>query len=746
MDMNRIVIVMTLVASCVAALATDRVPRPNLVANGGFEDPAITDGGYQGSEYGLWYTDEVYLLKDARYRLSGWVKTEGVASAAIMFAPSGNVNFGVTPEWTYFERVFDATVTARDRLHLAGYGEGQAYFDDISIQMISGPSVGGAGAIATDGAPLTEIVLPDGSNMTEIYLAMEARRVLKEMTGVDLPIVKLSAVVPDANRRIYIGQAADTTPYASDLATVGDEGIVLDITPLAIVCLGNTARGVYYAVQEFFYILGCRWYTPWDGGEAIPHATTLSLPTQKIVHQPSFALRGTKVVHAYYYPPDMTTSYWMNGWDWTDWAARNRMNGLTPGGTKFISYGEIRGYDAQDLCGHTLHYILGVGGRTVEKYPLYYPLVDGVRTAVTPWAANARPSNICVSNEDVINYFADFANEHFDRYPYAERLMICQMDVGAWCECDHCLALDPPGLIDWSEKAGEACILYGLTDRWMWFINRVAEKVETKHPDKFIGTFAYADTVRPPVNASNNPRGNVMIEQTLSFTVNYPVPCGPWESARCWKHSLDDPACRYSRNGLDMLNLWSGLAPIALYSYYRCYNQGYLPDSYAHAEADFYRAMHARGVRHVSDEWSTDVLAAPLLLNLRMRLLWDLDTDVDRYIDDFCTKVYGPAAAPVKQYFQTSERVTSTAAGSHVVYNEILLTLAKCTELESHLAAAEAAAGSDTILLGRIARLRIAVYYARILLNDPNAQAVKTAANALIQTYNIQIQHGMYVF
>ena len=109
----------------------------------------------------------------------------------------------------------------------------------------------------------------------------------------------------------------------------GDEGMVLDIAPQAVVCLGNTPRGVYYAVQELFFILGCRWYTPWDGGEVIPHSTTLSLPTRKIVHQPSFRLRGSKIVHAYYYPPDMTTSYWMNGWDWTDWAARNRMNGLS---------------------------------------------------------------------------------------------------------------------------------------------------------------------------------------------------------------------------------------------------------------------------------------------------------------------------------------------------------------------------------------------------------------------------------
>jgi hypothetical protein len=55
--------------------------------------------------------------------------------------------------------------------------------------------------------------------------------------------------------------------YAAQLAEVGAEGIVLDIGPEAIVCLGNTPRGVYYAVQELFYVLGCRWCWPGPFGE-----------------------------------------------------------------------------------------------------------------------------------------------------------------------------------------------------------------------------------------------------------------------------------------------------------------------------------------------------------------------------------------------------------------------------------------------------------------------------------------------
>ena len=128
-----------LVVSCMAASATDCAAGPNLVANGGFEDPAISDGGYQGSEYGIWYTDEIYLIKDAQYRLSGWFRTEGDSSGLITLAPAGTISFGATPEWTYVERVFDATATSREVLTVQGYGAGQVYCDDFCTS-VYGPA------------------------------------------------------------------------------------------------------------------------------------------------------------------------------------------------------------------------------------------------------------------------------------------------------------------------------------------------------------------------------------------------------------------------------------------------------------------------------------------------------------------------------------------------------------------------------------------------------------------------------
>ena len=697
-----------------------------------------------GQEAGmaLWYNHDIFLMEGVKYRFSCWVKTEGAATGRVYFAEAkADFHFKDTPEWKRLAVDFTAEATGRVGMHLEGYGRGTAFFDDVVIEILERPALAGSGVIATDGEPLVGIVVPDSTELHEDHLGLDVRRVLKKMTGVDLPVIGKSAAARTPGRYIYIGRAADAEKYAADLAKVGDEGIVLDVSPAGIVCLGNTPRGVYYAVQEFLYLLGCRWYMPWKQGECIPSTTKLALPSRKIVHSPSFKLRGNKIVHGYHFPPDMKESH-VDFYPWVDWAARNRMNGLGAGYPQPWPYGAIRGHSAQDFAGHSLYTILPPG-TYFDEHPEYYPLVDRKRTTTTPWGQ--RPANFCVSNEEVIQLCADYAIEFLDSHPYAWRFGIGQNDVGANCECDKCKALDPPGSIDWSKKTTD---ILPITDRWLWFINRVAEKVEKRHPKKYVQTFAYADSLTRPINPANNPRRNVMMELTWSFTNLQDLK--NWRPVRCFKHAMNDPDCPMNAEGMSILAEWSKLAPMSIYSYFLYYNNRSAPGAYCHADTDFYRALFKAGVRHISDEAGTDHNSSPLLLNLRARVMWDVDTNVDRYVDEFCRIVYGPAAAAVKRHFDVLERSVADTDKSHANTNDLaLFTPEVLAEAHAALDEADRLGAGDQLLLNRLARLRIALHYAEILNLDPatdqaKVQKLKVAATALISRYGIPIVAGSY--
>jgi len=554
------------------------------------------------------------------------------------------------------------------------------------------------GEVPTDGKPITAIVTPDTVQPHHGYLALEVQRVLEGMTGQAPAIVTVSGLPEGAaGRAVWIGVPPPPRDYAAQLALVAEEGIVVDVGPGAVVCLGNTPRGVYYAVHEFLHVVGCRWCWPGPYGEVIPRVGALALEPRLIVHRPSFALRGGHTIQVYHTPPDWEPKH-VNTEHWVDWAARNRMNRLKASYAHTWDYGAVRGWQWDELGGHTLYTILPPD-TWFDTHPEFYPLVDGQRTHRH---SSGRAAEICVANPELPKVVADYIIEYFDSHPHAERFCVNAEDEPSyWCECDACKALDTAEL-DWSQN-GVQCM--DLTDRWLYFINKVAEIVEEKYPDKYIATFAYGSTRELP--RRHVPRRNVMIELTW------------WD--RCFKHRVADPACPVNAKGMQRFHDWGRLAPVALYRYLD-YRHLEAPCPYYHAEADLLRTVHAAGCRHLSDEWDSTFTSSPLLLNLRARLEWDVHTDVDVYIDDFCARVYGKAGRKIAGCFRRLERAVLTALpasdeedAGHVVFNDMDKFTPETLE-HAHvlLDEAEELVKEDDTILARIARLRYALLFAEL--------------------------------
>ena len=132
----------------------------------------------------------------------------------------------------------------------------------------------------------------------------------------------------------------------------------------------------------------------------------------------------------------------------------------------------------------------------VEEYgkthPEYYPEINGVRQVPTN-KINWQP---CVSNPEVVQICADKICAAFDRDPNRICHALAVNDGAGNCECAKCRAMD----------SLEADLnTTQLTDRYVKFMNAVAEKVAEKHPDRLIGFLSYAAVRLPPTTVKLHP-------------------------------------------------------------------------------------------------------------------------------------------------------------------------------------------------------------------------------------------------
>lgn len=95
--------------------------------------------------------ENVYLVQNAKYKVSGWIKTENMnitsannnVGAYFAFDEKYNFFFGAveqngTKDWTYYEAYFTATETATHKMECKIWGaNGTAWFDDIEIEMVA---------------------------------------------------------------------------------------------------------------------------------------------------------------------------------------------------------------------------------------------------------------------------------------------------------------------------------------------------------------------------------------------------------------------------------------------------------------------------------------------------------------------------------------------------------------------------------------------------------------------------------
>jgi len=573
--------------------------------------------------------------------------------------------------------------------------------------------------IPAKGGELSAIVIGASPNVVEQSEAKDLQHIFLAITGKNIEILSKAA----NGRCVYIGCAPDGEDLNSKLNRLGKEGIYLSVSPKRIICAGHDPRGTYYAVQELLYRIGCRWIWPGQYGECLPAGGPIALPAKlELLHTPAFSMRGGHSIQVEAKPGGKPEH--VDVGPYVEWAARNKWNRFKASYSLTWSYGEERGGEWEETSGHTTTTDL-MPASLFDKHPEYFALVKGKRVALHPIGTTAMP---CISNPAVIDRFTDVIMAYFDAHPNASRYFIGANDEPSyWCECDGCRALDtvPMDLA----KNGVEC--GNMTDRWLYLVNAVAERIEKKYPGKWIGTFAYGSTRSIPTK--NLPRKNVMIEYTM------------WN--HCAKHKFFDSKCPVNKEGLGDLKKWKAVASaVSIYSYLD-HGAWEIPEPYWESDQDYYRSLHKMGIRFISDEIDTSAAASPVLLGYRIRLLWDLKTDAKQYLKEICQIAYGNAAPEMQEFWALQQAAVYASPTKHPTQNDMARYTPAMVAQSYKLIDAAAAKQLTTDQKARVEKTRMSMlfvdyYQAKEASASGELKVLAKMSNSKAAIYKLSHQYG----
>ena len=430
--------------------------------------------------------------------------------------------------------------------------------------------------VASAGQSPYSICVPGGASPSQRRAAGELQRFLGQMTGAALPVVE------STNGPAIILMSTEE---------FGPEGFRLKTEGQNVVISGSRRRGAMYGAYALLERLGCRWYA--ENCTRVPRVAKLSIPALDEVQRPAFEYREIFITEAC----------------GKDWAARNRLNGnhteldASTGG-KIVYY----------PFGHSF-YKLVPPEQYYAAHPEYFALVGGERRA-----SNAQ---LCLSNPDVLRIATDGVLRWAVEHPEANVFSVAQNDEDAWCECDPCRRIEE------EEGAHSGPILR--------FVNAIAAEVSRKYPDKYIDTFAYRYSQRPPRKVRAHP----------NVRVRFAPICA------CQAHPYE--TCPQNKFVIDDLRGWARVSDkLYVWHYITNFNQYLAPfpnlDELGVDLAMYHRnhvvGLFLQGARSKGGGGELAELRSWMLA----RLLWDPSLDPNALVREFLHGYYGAAAPAMQEY------------------------------------------------------------------------------------------------
>ncbi len=523
----------------------------------------------------------------------------------------------------------------------------------------------------------------DDAICTEAFAALELQHYLRAMTGREDDFVIIDDDELPEGELVVIGSPATNAAaerVASKLGVSGGEIEKLGADGYRIktgeidgrrvtLVAGGGRVGTLYAAYDLLHRQGCRWFSPAEFDADVPRVEWN--PSFDATERPSFSLRGFHATEKRESP------------EFILWMARNRLNFWTVHvekqallhklGIKLACGGHLTQWlfmhpDSPYPYEHSRFH--SEGRKPVDPYPLseeyrgdangdgelsyfeahpeWYPMVGGRRT---PGAEREQRQglstnycNFCTSNADALTEFSRNIVHAVSEgiYRGADVVNLWMLDNGGkWCKCPKCKALGTP------------------TDRNLLVVHRFDREVKQARCDGRLARpiqilfMAYSDVVDPPTK----PLPADFDYQTCTATF-FPI-------GHCYVHYFDDPSCEVNVPYQRQLAGWMTdpdrhyRGRVIIGEYYNVSRFECLPGCFMHVMAHdipYYYSLGARQFHYM--HVTTGRWGSKSLTNYQMaRQLWNVDTDCEPLWADYFARRYGPAADPMRRFYESLEKM-----------------------------------------------------------------------------------------
>jgi len=520
--------------------------------------------------------------------------------------------------------------------------------------------------LVQDGVPMSRVTTQSSSPVVA-FAASELQRYVKAMSGADLTGGNLITLAVDP--------------------ALGWDAYRIMVTPKTVLISGGNERGVLYGVYELLEEMGCRFLALGPEGENVPHRQTLNVRAgRRRSQQPALRYRGLIVQRP------LAARHL----DMADWMAKNRMNYWVIPNWAFGTDVQLRQswVDALEKRGilwehghHSFSFWITQGAREPE--------VLGLKNGHRSQAA------ICISTPRAAEKVAENMAAFAARWPQTDVLSLWPNDqVTGWCECEPCKTLYGQ-LPTW--RGGTPL----MTRPYFWFLERVAESLTRRGVRQPITGLAYNNTLEP---VSGLAFPDNLLVTVAPIQRNYARPIG----------SLDyfGPVMEQWTALLGERSQNTG-ARVMAYEYYAgMYASNSLPFPTVTALADDierYMQTGFGGITTQAEEghWGTYALDFYALA----RMSYHGAQDPRRLIADFSRDYYGPAAAPMTEYWTRQEemiRSQQSVLPNGQFFGLLHRTPGAIDALDRLVAQAEILTDSD-VVRSRVHLSRLSMDYVKLL-------------------------------
>lgn len=506
----------------------------------------------------------------------------------------------------------------------------------VSTAALDAQVVGTSGAddlvIADKRASTATVVVAPKAGEWELKAAKDLAHYIERMSGAKVALADTDdaatkALAGNAPLLIVGQKALQLAPdLQNSLKKVAKPNPVLRADAIALKRVGNRVyvAGLnddchYYAAAELLKRWGVRWYMPTEFGECVPTHATLKIGALDYAYAPPFEVR----------------KYWIS------WV------GDTAGHKEFM-----RRSGMNDI---------GVpNGHALERYTK--ELIPKGKTMF----------NVPIAEDRTAEHVSKLISKQFGE----GKDVMLGMEDGIY-ESDSPVDKELVKL-----QYDKYFLTNSVTDAFMVFYNKVAERMMKEHPTSKakIGFLAYANMTLPPVKP--------ITAKAPLVAYLAPIDIDPI-------HGMDDPRSGPRKEYKDILTKWAKVMEGRLVIY--DYDQSMLvwrdmPNPSHMAFKQDVKHYQKAGILGVDTESRNALATIFLNLYLRGELMWNPEADTTKLLADFYPRFYGPAAEPMAAYWNAIFKVwEDTIVTEHEYFvSPAIYTPELIASLRKHLEAAEA--------------------------------------------------------